>query len=179
MSKRRIEIIPECYVDTTLISILLGSDVNHKKGCPSVAMEMQGGRSANSFAVGIVDNDKRKLNYFEQFTLIVENPLLHLFRHPKKPQFLIKIGGEAEAMESFILACADAAGIDLSQYGLKPDLESLKAKTKSTTSMDDPQLKSLFRDLSKTGEVARLKSILKYLDEKRYQSSDEELKKMF
>ena len=82
-------------------------------------------------------------------------------------------------MESFILACADAAGIDLSQYGLKPDVESLKAKTKSTTSMDDPQLKSLFRDLSKTGEVARLKSILKYLDEKRYQSSDEELKKMF
>jgi hypothetical protein len=48
MSKRRIEIIPECYVDTTLISILLGSDVNHKKGSPSVAMEMQGGRSADS-----------------------------------------------------------------------------------------------------------------------------------
>ena len=91
----------------------------------------------------------------------------------------IKIGGESEAMESFILTCANEAGIDLSQYGLKSDLESLKAKTKSITSMNDPQLKFLFHDLSRTGEVARLKSILKYLVEKQYQSNDEELKKMF
>lgn len=179
MSKRRNEIMPECFVDTTLISILLGCDVNHKKGCPSVAKEMQEGRSSNTFAVGIVDNDKRKLDYFEQFTLIAENPLLHLFHHPQKPHYLIKIGNEKEAMESFILNCADEAGIDLSRYGLKSDLESLKAKTKSTTSMDDPQLKSLFHDLSRTGEVARLKNILKYLDEKWYKAKDEELKGMF
>lgn len=160
---------------SSLISILLGCDVNHKKGCPSVAKEMQEGRSSNTFAVGIVDNDKRKLDYFEQFTLIAENPLLHLFHHPQKPHYLIKIGNEKEAMESFILNCADEAGIDLSRYGLKSDLESLKAKTKSTTSMDDPQLKSLFHDLSRTGEVARLKNILKYLDEKWYKAKDEEL----
>lgn len=179
MSKRRNEIMPECFVDTTLISILLGSDVNHKKGCPSVAKEMQGGRSADSFAVGIIDNDKRKLAYFEQFVLIAENPLLHLFHHPKKPQYLIKIGGEKEAMESFILACVNETGIDLSKYGLKPNLESLKEKTKSISSMDDPQLKSLFQDLSKKGEVARLKTILKYLVEKQYLSNENELKKMF
>ena len=106
-------------------------------------------------------------------------PLLHLFHHPKKPHYLIKIGDEKEAMESFILTCANEAGIDLSKYGLKSDLESLKAKTKSTTSMDDPQLKSLFHDLSRTGEVARLKSILKYLNEKQYQANDEELKGLF
>ena len=82
-------------------------------------------------------------------------------------------------METFILTCANDAGIDLSKYGLKPDLESLKVKTKSTTSVDDPQLKSLFRDLSKTGEVARLKSILKYLNDKQYQANDEELKGFF
>jgi len=179
MSKRCNEIMPECFVDTTLISILLGSDVNHKKGCPSVAKEMKTGRFFDNFAVGIVDNDKRKLDYFEQFLLIVESPLLHLFRHPKKPHYLIKIGDEKEAMETFILTCANDAGIDLSKYGLKPDLESLKVKTKSTTSVDDPQLKSLFRDLSKTGEVARLKSILKYLNDKQYQANDEELKGFF
>jgi len=134
MSKRRNEIMPECFVDTTLISILLGSDVNHKKGCPSVAKEMQGGRSADGFSVGVVDNDKRKLAYFEQFVLIAENPLLHLFHHPEKPQYLIKIGGEKEAMESFILACANETGIDLSNYGLKHNLESLKEKTKSISS---------------------------------------------
>ena len=111
--------------------------------------------------------------------MIVESPLLHLFRHPKKPHYLIKIGDEKEAMETFILTCANDAGIDLSKYGLKPDLESLKVKTKSTTSVDDPQLKSLFRDLSKTGEVARLKSILKYLNDKQYQANDEELKGLF
>ena len=179
MSKRHNEIIPECFVDTTLISILLGSDVNHKKGCPSVAKEMQTGRFADNFAVGIVDNDKRRLDYFDQFLLIVENPQLHLFHHPKKPHYLIKIGDEKEAMESFILTCANKAGIDLSKYGLKSDLESLKVKTKSTTSMNDPQLKSLFHDLSRTGEVARLRSILKYLSEKQYLANDEELKGFF
>ena len=45
--------------------------------------------------------------------------------------------------------------------------------------MDDPQLKALFQDLSKKGEVARLKTILKYLVEKQYLSNDDELKKMF
>ena len=179
MSKRRIEIIPECYVDTTLISILLGSDVNHKKGCPSVAKEMQSGHSAGRFAVGIVDNDKRQLPYFEQFTLIAENAQLHLFRHPSCPQYLIKIGRKAEAIETFILSQVAEAGIDLTEYGLKADLESLKARTKNTTSAADPQLKTLFRELSKTGEVARLKAILKYLTEHQYQTNDEELKAMF
>jgi hypothetical protein len=42
-----------------------------------------------------------------------------------------------------------------------------------------PQLKSLFHDLSRTGEVTRLKSILKYLNEKQYQANDEELKGFF
>lgn len=171
--------MPECYVDTTLISILLGNEVNHKMGCPSVAKEMQNGRLADRFAVGIVDYDKRKLPFFEQFTLIAENPRLHLFRHPQKPQFLIKIGGEAEAIETFILACAKEAGIDLSLYGLEPDLESLKARTKNTASVNDPQFRLLFQDLSKTGEVARLRKILKYLAEKQYLSNDEELKAMF
>lgn len=179
MSKRHVEILPECYVDTTLISILLGNGVSHKMGCPSVAKEMQSGRLADRFAVGIVDNDKRKLPFFEQFTIVAENSNLHLFRHPQKPQFLIKIGGEAEAIETFVLACAKEAGIDLSLYGLEPDLESLKAKTKNTASVNDPQLRLLFQDLSKTGEVARLKLIIKYLVEKQYLSNDEELKTMF
>jgi len=30
--------MPECFVDTTLISKLLGSDVNHKKGCPEAPL---------------------------------------------------------------------------------------------------------------------------------------------
>jgi len=93
-----------------------------------------------------------------------------MFRHPQKPQFLIKIGGEAEAIETFILACAKEAGIDLSLYGLEPDLESLKAKTKNTDSVNDPQLRLLFQDLAKTGEVARLKMIIKYLVEKQSDS---------
>ena len=50
-------IMPECYIDTTLVSSLLDSNVSHKHSCNEVAKEMEKGKYKDAFAVGIIDND--------------------------------------------------------------------------------------------------------------------------
>ena len=47
------DIMPECYIDTTLVESLLYAKVNHKHSCNEVAKEMQKGKFKDAFAVGI------------------------------------------------------------------------------------------------------------------------------
>ena len=61
------EIMPECFIDTTLVGSLLNAKVSHKHSCNEVAREMEKGRFKDAFAVGIIDNDKRKISYIEGF----------------------------------------------------------------------------------------------------------------
>ena len=48
------EIMPECFIDSTLVKSLLGADVNHKHSCNEVAREMVKGHYKDAFAVGII-----------------------------------------------------------------------------------------------------------------------------
>ena len=64
------DIMPECYIDSTLVGSLLDAQVNHKHCCNDVAKEMEKGKHKDSFAVGIIDNDKRKISYVEEFDVI-------------------------------------------------------------------------------------------------------------
>ena len=56
-------IVPECYVDTMLISSLLkigkNKRVNHQHGCFNVGKELQSGNLTDSFGVGIIDKINR------------------------------------------------------------------------------------------------------------------------
>lgn len=54
--------MPECYIDSTLVKNLLNSDVNHKHNCNEVAKEMEKGKYKDTFAVGVIDNEKGKSN---------------------------------------------------------------------------------------------------------------------
>ena len=79
-------IIPECFVDTCLINVLLQIDkgsVNHGKGNSTVANKMKT-LFHDKFAVGIIDRDKREIEYIKEFNLENEtlgNKIL-LFKHP-------------------------------------------------------------------------------------------------
>ena len=83
-------IMPECYIDTTLVESLLDANVNHKHNCNEVAKEMQKGKYKNEFAVGIIDNDKRKLSYIEDgFVKIGQTENLTFLKHRNKHQYII------------------------------------------------------------------------------------------
>ena len=98
------DIMPECYIDSTLIGSLLDAQVNHKHCCNDVANEMKKGKYKDSFAVGIIDNDKRKISYVEEFDEIGRTDNLVFLKHPNKHHYIIKVGKEHKAMETFIKA---------------------------------------------------------------------------
>ena len=172
------DIMPECFIDTTLVSSLLDADVNHEYGCNEVAREMDKGHYKNAFAVGIIDNDKRKISYIEGFDEIGRTDNLTFLKHRDKPHYVIKVGKEHKAMETFIKANVDALGMKMEDFGLSSDLAELVEQTKdSKSTQKDPRIQKLCKAMRQSPEVAKLQDILSYLAANKYNVDIEELKK--
>ena len=76
-------IIPECYIDSCLVEVLLVADkdyVNHHKGNGKVAKEMKTTFS-NDFCLGIIDEDKESLDYLNFFKEKKSTDYLKLWKH--------------------------------------------------------------------------------------------------
>lgn len=172
------EIMPECFIDTTLVTSLLDAKVSHKHSCNEVAKEMERGKFKDSFAVGIIDNDKRKLSYIEGFEEIDRTDNLTFLKHKTKHQYIIKVGKEHQAMETFIKANVEAIGMTMEDFELPSDLSELIVQTKdSVSTQKDPRILKLCKELRKSPEVAVLRNVLAYLAENKYDVDIEELKK--
>lgn len=173
------EIMPECFIDTTLVGSLLEADVNHKHSCNEVAKEMEKGKYKDSFAVGIIDNDKRKISYIEEdFEVIGKTDNLTFLKHKNKHQYVIKVGKDRKAMETFIKANVEAIGMKMEDFHLPSDLDELREQTKdSITTPKDPRILKLFRALRQSPEVAKLQDVLAYLASNKYAVDIEELRK--
>jgi len=172
------EIMPECFIDTTLVGSLLDAKVSHKHSCNEVAREMEKGRFKNAFAVGIIDNDKRKISYIEGFEEIGRTDNLTFLKHKNKHQYVIKVGKERKAMETFIQANVEAIGMKMEDFDLPSDLAELIEQTKDSVSTQrDPRILKLCKELRKSPEVAVLRNVLAYLAENKYNVDIKELKK--
>ena len=173
------DIMPECYIDTTLVESLLFAKVNHKHSCNEVAKEMKSGKYKDTFAVGIIDNDKRKLSYIDEFDEIGRTDNLTFLKHKVKHQYLIKVGKEHKAMETFIKENVSALGMKMEDFGLPSDLDTLIEATKdSITTPKDPRLLKLCKVLRQSPEVYKLKNVLGYLVTNKYNAKVETLKAM-
>ena len=171
-----LHIIPECYVDTNLVSTLLdGAGVNHQKSCNNVLSLMRG-KFGDHFALGIIDNDKRRPRYLDECSVLASSDHLRLYKHRQKHHYIITV---SPAAEGFILCAAASAGIKLSDYGLPSELEGFKKKTKHIVSNKSPELVRLFRDLRTVGEMDLLRKVLNYLLDKGYDSKPDELRALF
>lgn len=172
--------MPECYVDSTLIKILLDADVNHKYSCTEVSKEMEKGIYKDAFAVGIIDNDKRKLTYLENdFVKIGQTENLTFLKHRNKHQYVIKVGKKHKAMETFIKANVDAMGMKMEDFDLSSDISKLIKQTKdSVTTQKDPRILNLCKRIRQSPEVAKLQNVLKYLVDNRYNADLQTLKMM-
>ncbi|MEO8962218.1 MAG: hypothetical protein ABI325_10065 [Ginsengibacter sp.] len=64
-------IVPECYIDTMLVQTLVPPEksnrYNHQHGCFAVSNEMELYSLKDKFALGIIDNDKKKAKYLSKF----------------------------------------------------------------------------------------------------------------
>lgn len=175
MSKA-LDIIPECFVDTNLIGWLIGTGVNHQYGCNRVSAAMQGGKMKDGFAVGIVDDDKQKSKYINEFQSIASSPHLEVLKHPDKHHYFILV---KKAAEDFILSVAREVGFDMTVAGLSNDLEGLKKTTKDCQSNEDKSLRNAFGQIKNASEMKIFRNTLKYLETHRYNADMKVLRGIF
>ncbi len=175
-----LSIIPECYIDTCLTETitLCFNQFNHQKGCNSVCKVMQE-KFGNSFALGIIDKDKKEVPYLQEFDLVSSNDSLSMYKHKSKHHYIIQI---TPAVEQFFLKVAEEASIDLASYGFSSDMKELTKITKQVSDKNEVVFKTfkrLFWDLSSTPEMTRLAKLIQYLGENRYEVEIEELERIF
>lgn len=171
-------IIPECFADTLLVETLVppAKGYNHQRSCFKVESAMK--HLSNKFAVGIIDKDKKQIKYLDQFDVFDScNEDLILWRHKDKltHHWIIQI---CPALERWILRICEDEKISLNEFGNIP-FEGLKYYTKSSERLNNPKLKSLFKELCQRKEnisIRKLKGWLTILKEKNYQVDINELK---
>jgi len=172
--------MPECFADTLLIEMLVPTErgYNHKHNCFKVEDEMKSGALKDKFAVGIIDKDKKQIGYLSQFSIIDEiKDTLILWRHTDKQKhhYVIQL---CPALEKWIMKICEEEQIDLSDFELN-DLDIFRREAKSTSSINNRKLKSLFAEINNkvnNTSVKKLKNWLTILKEKNYQIDINELK---
>lgn len=121
---------------------------NHQKGCGTVTKVMMD-KFADRFAVGIIDKDRKEVDYLNEFNNEFDNGSLLLHKHKSRHHYIIQV---SPAMERFILVNAQAAGLNLEDFGLPEDFEKLKKESKKATKQADQRFfKSLFKTMYKKG----------------------------
>ncbi len=170
-----LSIIPECYVDTNLIETLVPPQrqYNHQKGCGTVTKVMKE-KFANGFAVGIIDKDKKEVDYLKEFTELAHSDGLILHKHKTKHHYIIQI---VPGMEVFIFDCLAAVGMYPSQHELPDDLEAFRKESKTTNSKDDDRFRRLFKALRNAGsaDIIRLHNLISYFKPKTYTANVNDL----
>ncbi len=169
-------IIPECYIDSCLVEVLLQANrdhVNHQKGNGTVAREMKS-KFANDFCVGIIDEDRKQLDYLKEFDLKFKANGLKLWKHKSWNQYMIQI---CPVIEEWILAVSNGIGMTLHDYDLPVSLVELKKETKAVASKADHRFIKLFKDLIKkeSEPMVQLKNWLEYLKENKYNADINQL----
>lgn len=171
-------IVPECYIDTMLIETILlpKKRYNHQHGCSNVANEMEY-NLRDEYAIGIVDDDKLKPKYFENFEQVSEyKGVLKLLRHLDKTKhhYLILI---IPAIEEWIMNISSLENISIKTFDLPDTLKFLKRFTKLQTSSKDQRFIKLFAELKKSNNdiIVKLKNWIQIIQEKNYHLDINEL----
>ena len=164
-------IIPECYIDTILVETLVPpqSRYNHQKGCGTVTKIMQE-NFTDRFALGIIDKDKKELDYLQQFDLVIAKGSLELSKHHHRAHYIIRL---YPAIEMFILNNLAATGLSPGSFGLPDSLNQFKKLSKRINSKNDFRFIKLFKFLSRqpVADIASLKAWISYLKENPYTAS--------
>ncbi len=179
-------IIPECYVDTCLIDVLLGFEkesANHTKGNATVLRKMEI-KFANSVCVGIIDKDKIELielkTRYSKIEIGEISGYFEFYKHKERNHFVIQI---VPAIEGWIIEVVNILGIKLEDFGIfESNAEELTNRTKNVNMKFDPTFKRVFREILKRSEsqsflpLLRIRAIVLKILEKGHLFDINELK---
>ncbi len=166
--------LTECYIDTMLIQLLLGNKVNHQHSCNNVINNMRN-KFNDDFAIGIIDNDKQRVSYLDEFQEIGATRHLHFHSHPNGKHYIITIGLPRKAIDSFVLDCASDINLSMSSLGLPKTLKDFTRIAKDEKIYTDRRIKQLLSAIQWHDEIVKLKNVLCYLLQARYNASANEI----
>ena len=167
-------VVPECYVDTNLMNVLLNKSCNHQKGCAAVCKTLDV-RLSDQFAIAVIDKDKNEPKAVRQYVQVGESSHIVVSKHKERPHYLIQI---KPAIEVFILDAAAELNVNLSDYGLPTELSELKKNTKTVTAKENVTFARLFYALRTASHIQCLDNVLQYLLENKYTASDTDIRKI-
>jgi hypothetical protein len=155
MKESQDHLLPECFGDTMLINTLIKADCNHKPSISQVFITLKV-HFKNRKAVGIIDDDKKKDDYYKEFKIIEETNYFRYLAHPNKLHFLIVL---IPALEVFLIRCGNDYGV---KHRLLNDSEQLKKVMKDMNVGTNGEVKGLLNDLlqKKAEPLIRIKQIL-------------------
>ncbi|MBC7936784.1 MAG: hypothetical protein H7Y86_15640 [Rhizobacter sp.] len=163
--------MPECYLDTNLVEVLLGclDAVNHKKGNSSVMATLGQDKFRENFAVALIDDDKVEVKALEDFIKVDRlcREGLMFYRHNEKKHYVLKL---SPAIELWLLNECSKGEIDTNLYGLPQNLKGLRSM-KGLSQRKDERFKKLFKDMLKNercDEITELKRWLIFLKDKNF-----------
>lgn len=157
--------VPECHVDTALTQVLLAGRlrfINHQHGISQVANTLR--RQAESgrgprFVVGMVDKDKKfaDVKYLLQFSHEVQartgpDCRYRIYQHPQHPSHYLLVLDPA--CDQWIFEAAQAAGLDLTNFGLPPTLPGFIHFVKEEDAENNPSLRGLLQAISQAQPTA-------------------------
>lgn len=165
--------MPECFLETNLVEVLLekANSVNHKKGNSNIASKLNSELLKDSFAVAIIDDDKRRLKELDNCTKNerLSRKGLKFFKRRESNHYFIQV---SPAMERWILNECTKGGISMTDYNLPDNLDALRGM-KGVSQRTDDRFKRLFSDMLKNescDEIIELKRWLLFLKENNYNS---------
>jgi len=150
------QLMPECFADTLLVDMLIGSTSSHKRSITQVFAAFKK-EFSNRRAVGIIDDDKKKDAYYNEFNITEETDCYRYLAHPNKRHFLIVIKKD---LEDLIIKCAKTADIE---HKLLGSVQQLKRVTKDMNVSKNTEVKDLINTLiqKKVKPLVEIQKILR------------------
>lgn len=132
-------IIPECYVDTTLMEVLGFGKTNHQQNNSEVIKKLALKAYNNTVGIGIIDKDKNKPKRLtEEYELIDKIEELELYRNKDNShRFIIT----HPVIEKWIDNEAEKYQISRTKFGLPQDFKAFKNVTKASNVSKNPGIK--------------------------------------
>lgn len=175
--------VPECYFDTVLFKKILQTNkrLKHTKGCNNVVNRFRiingkKGDLYDSFGVGMVDKDKRDLDYLNECDEIISLPNLILWKHKQRQHFIIQLN---PPLEKWVIEVLKSDKRNVEEFGYVNDWKKLKKALKDDIDDENNDRLNLFVNAilsSSNPVIENLKKILLYLKDKTYQADINELK---
>lgn len=149
-------LIPECNVDTVFVEALGYKNPTHAANIAQVCRIMDQNLTRQS-AIGFIDDDKKKPQYFNSFKVFDQTTKVSLFKHSERPHYLVVV---KPAMDEFIHNLCSELEIDVIKYGLPRDLKAFIKETKSPSIRSNPKFRNLLNTIftKNPANIVKIKS---------------------